>query len=421
MNRYLVWGTLLFLCLASLLMSSRDLVRAAVDPPSEEEALSEAYRQLQEAIKEFLDQNYQAARKNVDRAKQFLQQEGREFTRKTETYFQELQKQLEQLEREIEKGKEGTARQLQETWRTLKELLTHPPFQVGQAETFPGLDAYPAFHIWVQLVEKLKPAVVHISTTRPPSEDFPSTPYGEDDPLSEFFYHSFRVPEQGYLPEYSLGSGFLISAEGYILTMQSVIESGQQLLVKLADAQQYVPEIVAQDERTGIVLLKITPPPNVTLSFLSLGDSDRVHLAEPVLAMGNPFGLAPLVTIGTVSATGKVVGAGAFDDFIQFTAPLHPGIVGGPLLNIRGEVIGINTMMTGTPERMGFAIPSNLVKTILPALKGRIVRTTLGISVQSLTPALAQAFQLKEPAGALIAEVLPGGPADQGGLRRGDV
>ena len=180
--------------------------------------------------------------------------------------------------------------------------------------------------------------------------------------------------------------------------------------------------MIGRDPKTDLVLIKISSLFG-DLPTLPLGDSDRVKVGEWVLAVGNPFGLEHTVTKGIISATGRVIGSGPYDSFLQTDAPINPGNSGGPLINLKGEVIGINTAIIASGQGIGFAIPSNLAKQVFNQLreKGKVVRGWIGVSIQSVNPEIAESFKLKEPQGALVGDVVPGGPAEAGGVQRGDV
>jgi serine protease Do len=192
--------------------------------------------------------------------------------------------------------------------------------------------------------------------------------------------------------------------------------------VKLADGREFKAKVVGRDSKTDLALIKITSIFE-NLPVLSLGDSDSMRVGDWVLAVGNPFGLGQTVTQGIISATGRVIGAGPYDDFLQTDAPINPGNSGGPLVNLKGEVVGINTAIISGGQGLGFAIPSNIAKSVTAQLrtKGKVVRGWLGVAIQTVTPEIAKSFAMKEPRGALVSEVTPGGPADKGGIRQGDV
>jgi serine protease Do len=218
-----------------------------------------------------------------------------------------------------------------------------------------------------------------------------------------------------------IGSGFVIHADGYVLTNYHVLARAGQVEVELFTGERLPATIVGRDARTDLALLKIDPPRPLTP--LPLGDSDALRVGELVLAIGNPFGLDYSVTMGVVSRKGRAFGAGGpYDDFIQTDAAINPGNSGGPLLNLRGEVVGINTA-TVPNRRVGFAIPINLAKTLLPEMKqyGKVRWGFLGVSIQRLTAPLAQALGIEGTKGVLINQVMPGHPAQQAGLKPGDV
>lgn len=281
--------------------------------------------------------------------------------------------------------------------------------------------------LWVELAKQLKPAVVNISTTQVvkaegPPVPFPS-PFGEDDPFNEFFRRFFGERQREFTRR-SLGSGFLVSRDGYIVTNNHVVENAKEITVALSNDHQYKGRVVGRDAKTDLALLKIDPKEQ--LLVIPLGDSDRLQVGEWVMAIGNPFGLSQTVTVGVVSAKERVIGQGPYDDFIQTDASINPGNSGGPLINTRGEVVGINSAIfsqTGGSVGIGFAIPINMAKAILPQLKekGAVTRGWLGVSIQGMTEELAKSFGLSQGRGALVADVVPDGPAEQAGLKRGDV
>jgi serine protease Do len=284
--------------------------------------------------------------------------------------------------------------------------------------------------IFIALAERLSPAVVNISTVQKKSlqgqrffRDF-RTPWQDrnppgTDPFHEFFERFFgEVPPEA---RQSLGSGFIINANGLILTNNHVVEEADKIKVILQDERELEAQIVGRDAKTDLALIKVQA--EGPLPTAPLGDSDRLRIGEWVMAIGNPFGLSHTVTAGIVSAKGRVIGAGQYDDFIQTDASINPGNSGGPLFNTRGEVVGINTAIVAGGTGIGFAIAVNLVKELLPQLyrQGRVTRGWLGVVLQKVTPSLARSVGLPRPRGALVAEVLPDSPAVRGGLRPGDV
>ena len=217
------------------------------------------------------------------------------------------------------------------------------------------------------------------------------------------------------------GSGVIISRDGYILTNNHVVEGAKEVSVTLADKGEFKAQIVGRDPKTDLAIVKIDAGEN--LPAASIGDSDQIKVGDWVLAIGNPFGLGHTVTSGIVSAKGRVIGAGPYDDFIQTDASINPGNSGGPLFNMKGEVIGINTAIIPDGQGIGFAIPVNTAKPLIPQLEanGEVTRGYLGVNIQSITPDLSKALNLEKSKGALVAEVVPGGPADKAGIKAGDV
>ncbi len=291
--------------------------------------------------------------------------------------------------------------------------------------------SYWASNIFVELAKKVKPGVVNISTTKVVKgggrvfRHF-SPFFRERDPFRDFFGEEFwerffgDLPQRDYVQR-SLGSGFIIDEEGHIITNNHVIEGASEIRIRLSNEKEFPAEVVGRDPKTDIALIKIKGAKD--LPVVELGDSDKLEIGEWVMAIGNPFGLAHTVTVGIVSAKGRVIGSGPYDDFIQTDASINPGNSGGPLFNIRGEVVGINTAIVASGQGIGFAIPINMAKEIIPQLKkkGRVTRGGIGVYVQKLTPELAKSFGLEKDKGALVAEVLPGSAAEQAGIRRGDV
>jgi serine protease Do len=276
---------------------------------------------------------------------------------------------------------------------------------------------------FAELAKRLSPTVVNIKVTKMAKQAGWQGPYAPDGPFGEFFKHFFKdmphFPEQ--FKQRGAGSGVIISADGYILTNNHVIEGADEVLVTLADQQEYKADVVGRDPKTDLAVLKITAPK--PLPMATMGDSDQLPVGAWVLAIGNPFGLSHTVTSGIVSAKGRVIGAGPYDDFIQTDASINPGNSGGPLFNMQGEVVGINTAIVPQGQGIGFAIPVNTAKPLLPQLmtKGVVTRGYLGVSIQGITPDLATAMGLQDRKGALVAEVVPGGPAEKAGMLSGDV
>jgi len=281
---------------------------------------------------------------------------------------------------------------------------------------------------FVDLVKKEKPAVVNISTTQVVKQkgfNHPRMDRGQN-PLDEFFGDDFFRRFFGDQPprefkSKSLGSGFIIDKAGYILTNNHVIENATEITVKLSNEKEFKAELVGRDPKTDIAVIKIEDTQD--LPVVNIGNSDKLEVGEWVVAIGNPFGLEQTVTAGIVSAKGRVIGSGPYDNFIQTDASINPGNSGGPLFNVHGEVIGINTAIVASGQGIGFAIPINVAMDILPQLKekGSVTRGWLGVMVQHITPDIAESMNLKNIDGALVAEVVKGGPAGKAGLKRGDV
>ena len=265
--------------------------------------------------------------------------------------------------------------------------------------------------IWVEISRAVRPAVVNISTT-----EKVKSPLG-DDLFSRLFEGQARRPRT------ALGSGFIVSADGYIVTNFHVVREAAQIVVRTVDQREHVAKVVGGDAKTDLALLKIEGGDLPTLPF---GDSDHLEVGEPVMAIGNPFGLEQTVTTGIVSAKERFIGSGPYDDFIQTDASINPGNSGGPLVDARGALVGINSAIfsqTGGWAGISFAIPVSLAKQVLPQLRerGRVVRGYLGVGVAPVTAEVAREARLRAPRGALIAEVASGSPAARAKLAAGDV
>lgn len=286
----------------------------------------------------------------------------------------------------------------------------------------PEMQGLPDF---TNLAKKMRPLVVNISTVQVSEggQGFAS-PFGEEDPFSEFWRRFFGGPiPRGPQQQRSLGSGFIIDTDGSILTNNHVVENAQKIVVKLSDEREFEAKVVGKDPKTDIAVVKIDAR---DLAVAALGDSDRLEVGEWVMAIGNPFGLDSTITAGIVSAKGRHIGAGPYDDFIQTDASINPGNSGGPLINLRGEVVGINSAIfsrTGGNIGIGFAIPINLAKELLPQLKGKgkVTRGYLGVLIQKVTPDIAESLGLEKARGALVANVSKDGPAERAGVKVGDV
>jgi serine protease Do len=279
------------------------------------------------------------------------------------------------------------------------------------------------------LVERLKPAVVAISTTtsvKNPRAQRRLGPGG--DPFERFFGQPMPDMPDEFRGQ-GIGSGFVLNAEGYILTNHHVVKDAVDIRVRLGDGSEFMAKVVGKDPVTDVALIKLNAPPK-GLPTVVLGDSEALRQGDFVLALGSPFGLRDTATLGIVSAKHRggvnPGGGGPYDDFIQTDAAINPGNSGGPLFNLRGEVVGINTAIVSPQigQGIGFAVPINLAKTLLPQLqaKGKVTRGYLGVQVSDLTPDLRQAFGLPaEPKGALVQQVVPKAPAAAAGVQAGDV
>ena len=269
----------------------------------------------------------------------------------------------------------------------------------------------PAYQLWVDLAKAARPGVVNVSTQARVS-----------DPRAEFFRRFFEGGPPGSQRS-SLGSGFIISPDGYIVTNNHVVASGGDIIVRLSRGGEHSARVIGTDPATDLALLKIDAS---ALAVLPLGDSDRLQVGEPVMAIGNPFGLDQTVTTGIVSAKERFIGSGPYDEFVQTDASINPGNSGGPLLDSRGAVVGINSAIfsqSGGSIGIGFAIPINLAKTVLLQLRdhGTVVRGYLGVAVRPMTPDAAESAGLKDQKGVVIENVVEGSPAEKAGVQKGDV
>jgi serine protease Do len=282
-----------------------------------------------------------------------------------------------------------------------------------------------------ELTDRVKPAVVNISTSKTFKGRSFGTPFGRSpfggspfggSPFGDDFFDRFfgDMPRREF-KQRSLGSGFIISNDGYIFTNNHVVEQADKILVKISDGKEYEAKVIGTDANTDIALIKIKP--SNSLPVAEIGDSEKVKVGEWVIAIGNPFGLDATVTAGIVSAKGRVIGAGPYDNFIQTDASINPGNSGGPLFNMEGKVIGINTAIVAQGQGIGFAIPINMAKNILADLKtkGKVTRGWLGISVQDISDDIAKNLNHQNKGGALVSDVFKGDPADQAGIKVGDI
>jgi Do/DeqQ family serine protease len=276
---------------------------------------------------------------------------------------------------------------------------------------------------FVRVAERLRPAVVSIATShflrrqRPPGSD----PYSGDPSFKNFYDQYFGQMPPSERERAGVGSGVIIDGQGHVLTNLHVIKGADEITVRLHPKREVKGKVVGTDGKTDLAVIRI---PSEAITAAPLGNSDAIKVGEWAIAIGSPFGLEQTVTVGVISATGRSeVGIVPYENFIQTDASINPGNSGGPLLNFRGEVIGINTAIVSTGQGIGFAIPINTARTVAQALvsKGKVVRGWLGVSLQPLTRDLAQALGAKGDKGAVVARVLPGGPAEKGGLQQNDV
>jgi serine protease Do len=269
------------------------------------------------------------------------------------------------------------------------------------------------------VAEAIKPAVINVTSVsrggapgRTQFEEF----FGE-----EFFRRFFGdVPER--IPQRSLGSGVIVDPTGIALTNAHVVEKATEIEVITLDGSKHKAKVIGMDKKTDLAVLRLDDGKG-QFKFARLGDSDRMQVGDWVIAVGSPFGLQSTVTAGIISAKARNIGQGPFDDFLQTDAAINPGNSGGPLVNMQGEVIGINTAIVAGGSGIGFAIPSNMATKIYTEIqsKGRVTRGWLGVSIQPLTPELARSFGAKDTKGVLISDVLPESPASKAGLKPGDI
>lgn len=303
----------------------------------------------------------------------------------------------------------------------MSRLTTFAASAVAAAVTALPATAHQADY--AALAERVSPAVVNIFTTQKQPEFSRPSGLPEGHPLEQFFERYGRSNGRGE-PSEALGSGFIFDSAGYVITNNHVVENTDSVKIKLADEREFTATIVGTDERTDVALLKIDDP--AALPFVSLGNSDVVRVGEDVMAVGNPYGFGGTVTTGIVSGKGRTIGSGGpYVDYLQTDASINRGNSGGPLFNMRGEVIGMNTAIfspTGGSVGLGFAVPSNVVSRVVADLRedGRVDRGWLGVRIQPITDSIASAMGLVSTEGALVSGVEAGGPA-AASLRSGDV
>ncbi len=309
-------------------------------------------------------------------------------------------------------GAAGVYAQADTTGSALKSLDKRVPASRAQAQLS-----------FAPIVKRAAPAVVNVYSKRIVKNRGVS-PFFRDFPFPEFFGRSFRIPRQRV--QRSLGSGVIVRPNGVIVTNNHVIRGGTEIQVVLSDGREFEADIVLSDEKTDLAVLKVNPR-GERLPFLKFSDSDDLEVGDLVLAIGNPFGVGQTVTSGIVSALARTqAGISDFQFFIQTDAAINPGNSGGALINMNGELAGINTAIfsrSGGSNGIGFAIPANMVRVVVRSSRvgGRVKRPWLGVSLQNVTPELAESFRLPRPRGALITGLRPKGPLARAGLRTGDV
>ncbi|HUX24289.1 MAG TPA: DegQ family serine endoprotease [Burkholderiales bacterium] len=310
-----------------------------------------------------------------------------------------------------------------------------PPGPIPESVIAPAVQLGKAF---AAVAAHVKPAVVSVYSEKMVNVQSQDFPFG-DDFLRRFFGDQLPQPKQRgeqkehKVPQQGMGSGMILDKQGHILTNYHVVSDVDEIKVQLADKRSFPAEIVGTDPKTDVAIIKIKGPVPDNLPTVQLGDSDAMQDGNLVMAVGAPFGLTQTVTIGIISAKGRSdVGIADYEDFLQTDAPINPGNSGGPLVNMHGEVIGMNSAIAtgggglggeGQSAGVGFAIPTNMIKAMLPTLiKGKpITRGMLGVVIQDVTEDLAKQFHLADATGALISQVNKGSPADKAGLKAGDV
>ena len=279
-----------------------------------------------------------------------------------------------------------------------------------------------------QLAKDAKPSVVNIRTVSTVkgggnvfNHFFGNPNDGRRNPFEEFWGPYMDNQPQREFKQRSLGSGFIIDKEGYIVTNNHVVENADQIKVKLADEKEFDAEIVGRDPKTDLALIKISA--KTDLIPIKMGDSDKANVGNWVVAIGSPFGLEQTVTAGIISAKGRIIGFGPYEDFIQTDASINPGNSGGPLINMQGEVVGINTAIIASGQGIGFAIPVNMAKDILTQLKsyGEVTRGWLGVGIQDLSQELKRYYGVESDGGVLITQVFEGDPAEKAGIKANDI
>ena len=305
-------------------------------------------------------------------------------------------------------------------------LGSAPGFLADLTGMTPAANAMTELPNFSALAEQVSPAVVNIRTVKTIKgggrvfRHFRG-PFGNDDPMDDLFKRFFGGDPHRDFKQRSLGSGFIFDKEGLIVTNNHVVEDADEILVILKNEKEYEAEVIGRDANTDLALIKIKTPADLPVAVL--GDSESLKIGEWVMAIGSPFGLEHTVTAGIVSAKGRVIGSGPYDDFIQTDASINPGNSGGPLINLDGEVVGINTAIIARGQGIGFAIPINMAKGIIAQLKdsGSVTRGWLGVTIKDLPEDLAEYLDVPGGEGALVMDVVKGDPADKAGIQSKDV
>ncbi|QIY41746.1 Do family serine endopeptidase [Burkholderia cenocepacia] len=292
---------------------------------------------------------------------------------------------------------------------------------VALREVAPGIGGAPATTSYAEAAQKAMPAVVNVFSSKDGS--LPPDPRAKD-PLFRYFFGDRNARKQQDEPAANLGSGVIVSPEGYILTNQHVVDGADQIEVALADGRTATAKVIGSDPETDLAVLKINM---ANLPTITLGRSDQSRVGDVVLAIGNPFGVGQTVTMGIISALGRNhLGINTFENFIQTDAPINPGNSGGALVDVNGNLLGINTAIysrSGGSLGIGFAIPVSTARTVLESIitTGSVTRGWIGVEPQDVTPEIAESFGLQQKSGAIVAGVLQGGPADKAGIKPGDI
>jgi len=290
--------------------------------------------------------------------------------------------------------------------------------EAEQTNSYLGLEALG--NSIADIAEKVGPAVVNIDTVRMVTTQFPSF----EDPIFERFFGRDFEEFRRAIPQKGTGSGFIINQDGYVLTNEHVVRKADKIKVTLSDGREFDGEVIGSDVTSDMAIVKIKAD---HLPMVALGDSDKLRVGEIVVAIGNPYGLQQTVTMGVVSAKGRSIPTGieghVYKDFIQTDAAINPGNSGGPLLNTKGEVVGINTAIIPYAQGIGFAIPIKIAKKNIDDLinLGKVRRSWLGVYIQEVTPEIAEQFNLTEAKGVLVGDVIENSPAEETGIKTGDI